>query len=1274
MIHHIKRATWHILFWSIITLAIGLSAVRVLFAGIEAYKTDLESKILELTSIPIEIGKLKANMRGFNPEIVLTNLQVLAVDSQNKPAIQLQEVRLGIDLMQLILTHEVLPSSWLTLVGGKLSVKRKADGSISIAGLNAEESEQPVWLLKGGRYEVLQSEISWLDELRKSPTVELKKVDLLIKNEYEKQAHQIHLIGHLPQSHGDSFRVSMSLQGDVFDTDSINGMIYIEGHDIRLAELLADDRPAGINVSKGETDFKLWTQLDKSRISSIVADLRAKDVVLHKNKKTFRVSELKTRFNGWLKETGWHLGIQDLSLKTQEKTWFTEEIGFFSDKEKTRFSALGKQLDLQGLSELIQFVSPFEPAQQKLISKLALKGKLKDFSFYANMKDDAYAVNGTLAHFYSNAYGQMPQMENISASLKGTQEQGQLGIHTQNGRLYFPELLRKPVSVNLFSGLISWQQTEDSWQVFSERLVLDTPDIQTQAKVKLDIPKNDEPVFMDLQGAFANVQDISRLSNYYPALIMDKDLVSWLDMAFVSGRVEQGGISIQGNLDQFPYTESQGVFEVSYDMQDVELNFASDWPNINRLSAEVLFTKNDVYIDISGAEVNRLNIKPTQIQIPAYTTSDYVLIQGNLEGRVFDGLTFLQQTPLHQPVDEFMDAVSPLGLTKVDLDLKIPMTASAPTVVDGVAHFNQAALKIKSVELDILGITGDLKFTEQGLFSEGIKATALGYPIDITVGTDNQATYVNVAGKTDMLHLNQQFNFFEKGRWSDKLIKGSTQYQLSLLLPEKQGQSAELDIQTGLSGVAINLPGGLKKAENQFSPFNLRLFLNDQTLLPVILNYNKQLKAAININKLDKSLHSAHIVYGSQSATIPLQKGVKVQVDQDSIDLAEWKHVFNQVGATSQVSEYGLKSLNLKTRQLLWNNKSYGRFELDTELNDQRWLGTLSCAAAKGQFSLPNKRAGQQKIKLDMDYLNLSELMKINVKTDSVTTNDLSLISVESVHFLWHDYDLGALEIETEQLPNGVRFKQINLSSNNHKIALEADWVKKDNTSVTDMKGTISANDVGHFLDQLGFDNDFKETSGTLEYTGGWSGSPYQFSLANMESEMDLQLKNGRISSIEPGFGRFLGLIAMEQWIKRLALNFDDIYKEGLSFNRITGHFNISKGMADSRDLLIDAVPARILIKGVANLLGKTLDHEVEVVPKSSGALPIAGTIVGTIAGTITQALTNEYKEGYFFGSKYKLTGPWDNVEVTALSHQDGIIKKTWSGLTDFSWMESVTE
>jgi uncharacterized protein YhdP len=148
----------------------------------------------------------------------------------------------------------------------------------------------------------------------------------------------------------------------------------------------------------------------------------------------------------------------------------------------------------------------------------------------------------------------------------------------------------------------------------------------------------------------------------------------------------------------------------------------------------------------------------------------------------------------------------------------------------------------------------------------------------------------------------------------------------------------------------------------------------------------------------------------------------------------------------------------------------------------------------------------------------------------------------------------------------------------------------------------------------------------------------------------------------------------MEQWVKRLSLDFTDVYRQGLAFDDIKGQFSIKDGLAYTEDLTVNAVSATFNIAGFVNLADKTLDQRVAVVPKSSDALPIAGTIVSGVAGIITRVVTSDYKDGYFLGSKYQLSGNWGNVEVTPLHDEDGLLNKTWRGLTGFGWLDSITQ
>jgi uncharacterized protein YhdP len=191
-----------------------------------------------------------------------------------------------------------------------------------------------------------------------------------------------------------------------------------------------------------------------------------------------------------------------------------------------------------------------------------------------------------------------------------------------------------------------------------------------------------------------------------------------------------------------------------------------------------------------------------------------------------------------------------------------------------------------------------------------------------------------------------------------------------------------------------------------------------------------------------------------------------------------------------------------------------------------------------------------------------------------------------------------------------------------------------------------------------------------IDFKFNWSAPPWQMALPDLRGDMDVNLKNGRILSIDPGFGRVLGILAVAQWIKRLQLDFSDIYEEGLTFNSIKGHFDLLNGKATTQNLFIDAVPAKITIIGDTDLVKQTVDHVIKVVPKSLDAVPIAGTIMGKVAALLGKSLTGKDQEGFFFGTQYLVKGGWNDVKISSLHENDGLFQKTWNSITDFPWVE----
>jgi len=1277
MIHHIKRATRHLIFWSLIAAAIGLTGVRLLLSGIEHYKSDLATHISTLVGTPVTIGRLGAKMRGFNPELVLKDIAIssrIALAANEEPAIQFNEIRLGVNLLDMLVSRDALSSSWVTLVGAKLVVKRQQDGSIVIVGLKASDG-QPQWLLQGGKYEVLQSEIIWQDETSTARPLSFNGVDLAISNQGDR--HRLNMLVKLPKKVGNTLRVSMDFKGNVFEPSTIQGRVYLEGQAVLLPELAALGQTIvgeRMHINAGAGDFKIWGDWRQSQLASMDVDAQIQQMTLvRQDKREFSVKQLKTRLHWGLNDAGkqWQLDVSEFSLETQDnpkggvKKWpaavFSVSGQRMDDDALHKLALYIERVDLQQASELAQLFAPLPEQQANTLAQARLQGTLEDFSLFADQDTQSVALNGRFSGIGVAPLLSVPGAENLTGRIKGSEKQGVITLATKDARLIAPNLFRDVLPVSRLQGTLDWQQTEDAWSVASSMIELDSLSFQSKTRFRVAIPKTGKPVFMDLQSAFAG-EDAREVKYYLPVGIMDEDVVAWLDSAFVSGSMTNGGLLVYGNLNDFPFNTAPGVFEAVFNGEQFDLAYAPAWPHITGMNAEVMFSQDSLKVNVRQGQSGNVIIKQAEVTIPKLNKSKQLLIQGEAESGIDQVLAFMQQTPLSSPVDSLLEAIAPQGNTLVTLDLKIPLVDGEPTKVDGMAQLKDARLRVKPLDLPVTKINGELKFNEQGVYSDTIRAEALGHPIQININSSESQTTVNVEGSAGVSDLQAQFDM---PWWT--IASGETDYRLTLDLP--YGNIApELVVESMLSGVSLDLPEPLAKTREQKIPLSLTFNLGDTQLLPVLLNYDNKLKAAIQLDTGKKALYSGHVLVGVGEVAQTQEAGLKLEINRDRLALQDWLGL-----AVAQGAGEGVRELKIHSEHALWKKTDIGLFDLALKPKGNYWAGAIDSPFAKGNIQIPVGFNNTDRISLDMALLDLSALKQIGNQDGSplqtVSPTLMPLLTVTSQKTLWQSIDLGRLSLATERMPGGMRFNNVELAGENQKMVLSGDWQASGGQAVTHTHGRLGVPRAGKLLAQLDITKDLTETEAAVDFTVDWNAAPYQFSLADLKGRLDIKFKSGRILSIEPGFGRVLGMLALAQWIKRAQLDFSDIYEQGLTFNSIKGHFDLAGGIASTHDLVVDAVPAKIAISGETDLVGQTVDHIINVTPKSADAVPIAGTIMGKVAALVGRSLTGKDQEGFFFGSQYLVKGAWGNAAVIPMHKNDGLLQKTWNGITDFPWL-----
>ncbi|MDD1611759.1 MAG: TIGR02099 family protein, partial [Methylococcaceae bacterium] len=692
MFHHITRATRHLIFWSLIITALGMTSVRLVLSSVESYKARLAARVAVMVGAPVKIGRLGARMRGFSPEIVLNNIDIASVTARKQNAIELKEIRLGIHLLQAVLKRELLASTWVTLVGAKLTVKRNIDGNLSIAGLKASEGN-PLWLLETGKYEVIDSDITWQDEQRQGRALTFKSADLALINENNR--HRLNVLMQLPKKLGETLRVSIDFTGNLFDFKSLQGRAYLEGQNLNLPQWVTIDLPLGITLASGHGDLKIWSDWQKPHHVAVTGQIEIDDLKLNRpGLEAFLAEQLQSRFKLGLSEKHWRLDIPEFQLATRSggmiKTWpvaiFSAQGSGDAEKANRQIALYAERLDLQEAVLLGRSLLPPEHAPAQLLRGAGLKGELQEFALFADTDQQTLSFNGDFTGVAIAAAGNLPGFENLSGHIHGNRQQGTLDLSSADAVFNAPNLFRQPLRLDRIHGHSRWQQTAEGWSFDSPLLTLESRGLKVQNRLQLVVPNAEGNPLIDMQGEFS-CADVKVVSQYLPAKIMGPVVVDWLDHALVQGAVPKGRFLLHGSPADFPFTGSEGVFEAAFDIENMELAYQSTWPNLTGVAGNVVVVQDGLKATLRQGSSHGLTLKQADVEIQNLKDAEKLLIKGGLEGEISQALEFVQNSPLAPRAVAFLRTGALQGNAKVEVDLQFPLREGGQYRTDVTAQF-----------------------------------------------------------------------------------------------------------------------------------------------------------------------------------------------------------------------------------------------------------------------------------------------------------------------------------------------------------------------------------------------------------------------------------------------------------------------------------------------------------------------------------------------------------------------------------------------------------
>ena len=1283
-----------ILIYTVIIFAIVITVMRIALYQVSQNPEFIAQQASKALDSNVTIGSVSARLHLLQPEIELE--QVLVLDNTGKQIFSLEHGLARLHLLPLMTMGKV-SAALIVVDQAHFALRKNQQGKIIVDGFDGE-SDFFTSLVKNGRYQLIDSEIGWLNGDGEQPIV-LNQVDVRLESQHNnyrltadaglaEQPGRIHLTGEL----------STAAKPD----QCCSGSFFAKATAVQLAELktlLPISIPAdSIPVEQSQAGFSVWGQIKHSQLSSLHGQFSVDDMVWEPdNQPSKLLTDLPDQLSAdiWMQanQDGWQIAFDQIDLgqwipSTDLQLAIQSQINKNSSKEPNYDLRLSK-LELKKIIPLLKKLSPTISSSSelpKLLSKMTVQGGLQDvrISYQPNIDDPLWSVCGVFSQLQIKHRDYAHLQGDWSGHVCANQQRAELTLQTGKARIYLPTLYKGSLKLTGLNGQLIWQNADKGWKLATENLKLTTADLNLD--LNLDLQANPQtPWVLDTQVDF----ELSRAENlkyYLPSKILATDVDEWLSGVFRDGSLKNGAFSYHGQLVSSPFSSKAAVASGSVLLENTRVQFDPDeeWPELSELNADFHFNNGLATLNVETASSLGVTVSDGTVVIKDVAELANVQITTHLETSLELADNYVLNSPLEQMIGQIIHYIHPSGDSSFDLDFLVPLHSETDQFwIDGTVDLRNAKLHLSDLDLDVNQINGELLFTEETVTAEAIRAFVDKQPTQIYIKDTSKNIVVQAKTNVSDQFLQQRWPWLTP-------LQGSANVKVNVLVAKDsppESSDVVVKVRSDLRGMQVNLPTPLNKTAGLSKDLSVKISLRDAHLVPVEVHYGSGAHADIKLHQLSADqwdLHSAHLMIGK--GFMPPADGAKLSLkvhlpEWNLLDLQTIKAFTAKLNAQQSASNNRYLNsaeikLNIDIDQLKWDEAALGSVSLSLARKNSSWRGNIDGSIAVGTIDyMPgrdstavNPKNARGMFNLKLDAFNLVNTQALKNAKSLVASSDSRSISPERLpgfnvvvkKLVWGDFALGYMRLDATAVANGLVINKFSMNGAEHQLSTKGRWDFDNNVMYTSFNGKLKSKNMAHFLHRFGIYEDIRKTAATIDFDLSWDSSPFRPDWQSLNGNVSLKLKHGRLIGVEPGIGRALGLFSLSAWQRRLRLDFSDVVDDGFAYDNVNATFTIINGNGYSTDLKVDGVAARVNFAGRIGLMDKDIDAVVTVIPRSSIALPLAGAAGGPIgigAGLVMQQVIGPQFET-LSSSEYTITGQWINPRVTTVPENGGIFTR----------------
>lgn len=1260
MVRHFSK--WIFLVSLLLAAVLSLSG-RLLIHNIEYFKSSIEQELAQYGITGVSLDSIEGGWQGLHPLLKIQGAS-LSIPGRSQ-ALSINELELSVKLIPSLVNKDLKLESLHTTIE-KLILVQDTGGVwwLNDIPLNTTTSGSDSKLDIYALFQQLPDFVS----------VDIRLIqirDLLNDHEYVIQASSLRssrikeqlslaLDAYLPRSLGGRFQVFVNGDQDY-------QKLFVEAKNLNLVEWLQLSGFKNEHLSQARVSFRSWGDMIRFKISELQNQVNITQLRLKKYATGGPSGHVTFQQQVMQRNKNWRINTRVDQLSWNKRTLpnFNAQLLLAHDSDKPLL-----WVDALNVSDVL-------PVLEDVLDEGELKQTLSHLNPSADIHNLVAEIDFTqpentmfgldINNFRSAAFQAIPAIDKVNGRLISNIKNAHLDLHSDQLQLDFEKLFRQPLEFNKFSTSLSIVNSADGLLVDVSELNVSNADISASAHARIEAKQGAKP-FMALRAQYENGQ-VASTSKYLPVSIMPEGVVRWLDRSIKSGEITQGDLLFHGRFNKLSELEAKGsgVFSTVLEVNDPQVQFLSDWPVASQGQGEVSFRNLAMNIDMKKAEVASLVVDQANIKIPNLLKSE-LLIHASTRADAKEVLDSLSEMPILPIIDEIKNKASKVdGMVKGNVNLRFPLSSRVQRKrhIEVNAELEQASLAIPAWMVDLSKLEGRVNIKNGNISAQNLNTLYYGEPARLNINSDtkNNRTEFRVNGKLDSHSLTQllppylQHPVQGKSVWD---IKVSTANDLAADKP-LMTFIAESDLQ----GTEVNMPEPLKVKKRQSEKFMVTgsLSKDNQFKYQATLTDKVVVDGSVLLDDKSYQREYLHVHFGRDSQD-KLVKDINLTGHIKELNVNHWsQYITHQFDEDSLHSESILSQLQLTDvtiDQLTWGNQQAKDAHITMTNQGDMLSGEIDSSLAKGRFKLPYNMDPAHPFEADLDYIRLQKSDLDNDLNPDI--EQMPNLDIESKEISYESMNFSDFILKTENTKGRFNIKQLDFQRDEVTLKSSGHWqlMPQNNEHVSVFNIAIKGENFGKAVSGLGLGETIR--GGEVDFKGqiGWGGSLYDINWPTLIGEVQLNLENGYLRNVDPGAGRFVGLLSFNALPKRLFLDFGDVVREGMQFDKIKGRFSINGEIMSTDNASMDGTSARVKLKGRTNLREQTYDQIMIIIPKVGDTLPVLGSLAaGNAVGWGLLLLQKIFKKPIdkSVEIEYAVTGSWEDPQIELVTQPEPVTK-----------------